>query len=84
MLRRVKDDLVLELSIGIAHLVLSLIAFFWVLGFIPIHARWGRMPEAPYRLKRDLAETLMFLLWMGSGYALYRWLLPAPWNPFFS
>ena len=74
----------MEPFVSIARGVMWLIAFFWVLGALPIGMRYRAASEGrEYSQRRDLTYAAILVVWMFAGYALFRWLIPEPVNPFF-
>jgi hypothetical protein len=64
--------------------VLWLVAYFWVLGLIPLVAFLGLSPAgAKYDRRKDVVGACVAIAWIFAGYALYRWIIPTPVNPFF-
>jgi hypothetical protein len=71
-----------ELGVVVVQGALYLVAFFWILGFIPIHARFRTNVEEGYNLRRDLIFSAALLFWMFAGFVLFQWIIPRPFNPF--
>jgi amino acid transporter len=74
---------VLAVGLFLVHVVLYLVAYFWVFGIFPIYWALGiETSTRPYDRRRDLLQAALLLAWIFSGYALFRWVIPAPVNPF--
>jgi hypothetical protein len=70
--------------VAVARGILYLVAFFWVFGIIPVYSALGvTYPPEKYDGRRDLAFAAVFVVWVFAGYALFRWVIPAPINPFY-
>jgi hypothetical protein len=72
-----------DVALAITHLILYLVAYFWIVGFIPIHWKLRVDEGGGYNLRRDVTFSAAFLIWMFAGFALFRWIIPAPFNPFY-
>lgn len=74
----------IDLVVACVRVALLLLAFVWVFGFIPIASGLGASEVfRGYERRRDRALAAILIVWVFAGYALYRWVIPPPINPFY-